>query len=376
MLARQSYKYSVSLTAISFFSSMGRRFSLSPQASLEQLSKKLNVKLLDDNGDTPLHKAIASATRLEDLSTQLNYMGEEAISTMARITNHQGKIPLHYLRQSALMPPEKMIFRSSLMPLLSQHHLRKIQTPLDIDKVLEKYYQPDNVKFNYHLKIACDLANEVRSEIEFSNTHPYVNDLSWAEKKDIDERVDFARRTQDFITTNLSANLLPSNFNAFIYKYIEVTTKVSIKLSAANCHETSFMTLYKALQKDPNTTTYIYDITNGNHLFVVIGEDPNTQVVCDAWAGRVYPARNITKELSNVVKVEKTNDDFINVMTSYNPTFHRLEKIICSSFYNEYLQGKASSKENYAGLFKKYEERDELIELTLRDDHRLSNNKR
>lgn len=96
---------------------------------------------------------------------------------------------------------------------------------------------------------------------------------------------------------------LESNLRTF-YCFVDTCKK----LMRGNCHELAFMALDYVLQYAPYMNAEIYDISEGDHVFLVIGRDPESQesktetwgsstYICDPWANKIYRASEYLTEL-------------------------------------------------------------------------------
>lgn len=75
----------------------------------------------------------------------------------------------------------------------------------------------------------------------------------------------------------------------------------SKKYSLGNCNELAFMALHYLASKYPDYRSEVFSLSAGNHVFVVIGREVNSEIadiatwgenamICDPWANTVFPA--------------------------------------------------------------------------------------
>lgn len=119
------------------------------------------------------------------------------------------------------------------------------------------------------------------------------------------------------------------------------------KYSIGNCGEYAFMALFYIISHNPDTFAEVYHIEGGDHAFLVIGRDPNsnpnvpstwgeTAYICDPWANKTYLAKNFESELKNFYLTYTVEEGFKNNSEDFDPSKHRL----CPSgnYNSKYLQ--------------------------------------
>lgn len=151
---------------------------------------------------------------------------------------------------------------------------------------------------------------------------------------------------QTFDCTNhirraLTAELYNNPRSAFAHgKRIAKTAEYT---SIGNCGEMSIVALFAGLKKGAwNVPLDVVSIVNGNHQFLVIGRDPDsnpddyktwgpTAVVVDAWAGKFFKLSDVKAELEDLIDLDhSTGTPFLE---SFNPILQKLELLygnICS----------------------------------------------
>lgn len=88
------------------------------------------------------------------------------------------------------------------------------------------------------------------------------------------------------------------------------TVSVCQKYSIGNCYEMAVMALDYCVNHHPEVRTEVYLISGGDHVFLVVGRDPESNphkpetwgknaFICDPWANKVYPASHYLSETKN-----------------------------------------------------------------------------
>jgi hypothetical protein len=175
-------------------------------------------------------------------------------------------------------------------------------------------------KFEIAAKEAISYA---RSYIVNGNTWLSSNGLDADSKRVLNTGVGFVREEKN--------SLLHSSKNPVDNFFSVVTT--SKKYSLGNCHELAFMALHYLVSKYPDYRSEVVSLGQGNHVFVVIGRDENSEIgnintwgkdaiICDPWANKIFPASEYLTELKGY-KLESQgtfgNKILVNTVQNYNP---------------------------------------------------------
>ena len=203
--------------------------------------------------------------------------------------------------------------------------LKKLNELIDVELVLKEYpFADDELKKN--LILACEIGNEVRSEIIRSSTHPDCNDYSPEVKTRISESINGVRVTAAYVELVLRI-ILPYTW----VKYFNLDEKIFFYFFKdnpyGNCHEMSLSGKMKCKTKNPNVLVEIYQLLPGDHIFNIFGHDKlgiseywklgKKAVVGDFWAGEVYPATAIPYKLKDHTSI-RVNDRQENKTVDFN----------------------------------------------------------
>lgn len=149
--------------------------------------------------------------------------------------------------------------------------------------------------------------------------------------------------------------------------YFDRTVRAVKKYSLGNCSEFAFLALEYVVEHEPNVNAEIFQIENGDHEFLVLGRDPNSNpanpltwgenaYICDPWSNRVFKASDYLKldengkTLLTNYRYKAQDGSYVNTTESFNPQLHKLAliKSLTDSLRNrntrEYIDG---LKENY-----------------------------
>jgi len=129
-----------------------------------------------------------------------------------------------------------------------------------------------------------------------------------------------------------------------------------MKDKIGNCDVLNYGARLYIINTAPSTKANIYSIKNGSHAYLVVGNEADGDaVVCDAWAGQVYPLTELNKHLCSQECI-KVGEKIYNLMIHYNPNFHKLvpgflfDKIYKAGYRFDYLPCSLSF-EQFAACF-------------------------
>ena len=272
---------------------------------------------LDDNR---LHAACRMANTTYDFKNAIDAIDTNTASILSRQTNNNGDIPFDIISKrikendSLKHPIAEQTFYTMynyLMPLMQKIDIKKLNTPVT----------PKQDETNADIILSCQLINETRKIIKESTSHPDFNSLPLNNKLELRKKLYRLRGELD--------ELYPSE----VSRYLNSAAILVMKESIANCEEFSYVAHYKLKEMNIKMNSEIYRIINGDHCFLVMNRDKNSDpynwrtwgnktIICDAWLGETYSANQIPTQLINAMGFG-TNDT-INVITSFNPSYHKL----------------------------------------------------
>jgi hypothetical protein len=350
MLRRESKRLFINtnhtnINAKFFLASSSALYYTTPQAHLGKLYLQSNNPVFStkSNGDTYLHEAISSETfTTKTLTKMVIDIGEETVSSMARTHNNTGSLPIDILKSHYYYLDDKNEIRSELLRLMKQFKIKKISEPINIDAVLASYYPHRSETFCRNVKIACEVANEVRTCIRESYTHPQTNDYSLEGQHALRKKIRHSRKQQDKETMAImdtisiydDKQLMLCELDNFMKQ-----GKIALSEGFGNCSEFSSATWNILNEKYGDISSNAYYLVNGDHVIVSFGLEndvnfTNNTVFIDAWAGTACALDELPTKLSNyrqlrVRSIDNERTD-LHVLTSYNPHFHYLESMLSS----------------------------------------------
>lgn len=319
-------------------------------------------------GDNLLHHAIRHSQRdMESLSALFKRFDGLHISKLARETNDEGHIPLSMV-DSFVQDSEQAehIKKALLKAMLMQEEVKRLDEKIMGSMVLSLSDKP----LQRNLKLARIVGNEARSLLKASATHPDSNEIAPEEKEHIRQTIDGMREAM--------FALFPMETN----RWIRFAALRAIREQVGNCEEYSQVALYRLQEMNPSIPAELYRIANGDHCFLVIGRDPSSSrydwrtwgdhvVVCDAWLGAVYPAREIPKQLIDTKGYTLQEYMALSFVMTFNPRYHRLRPI--AEVVDSHSKYKAAEKIMFYRQAKT-KENQSLVDqsaYTMRENHRM-----
>lgn len=118
------------------------------------------------------------------------------------------------------------------------------------------------------------------------------------------------------------------------FEFLKTSFEFFAEEHVGNCEEFAHEAMKKYLKKTKRKLPgSVYNINDGSHVFFGAGheKDPNS-VVCDAWAGQVFPFYAINAELGNWLRYLHLDLTWntvtpFNVITPYNPKVHHIKPL-------------------------------------------------
>lgn len=259
-------------------------------------------------GNTPLHISVAQYNHQNEINKLIKDVGNEAAATMAKTINDRGQLPVDLLAYRYTLQLEKKQAAFSLLrPLMLMNDIRPLSEPINVDAILKRYYSPHDDVLLCHLKLACSIANKTRATLKESATHPQPHHSE-------DKQIELLLKTEEMREKYPTITSLQD---------LEKLAYTASQYGVGNCAEFTYLALYNLIkQKREKSFAIIYEIFRGDHSVLYFDD-----VVCDAWAGDAYPVTEINSRLKTYRRIEDYNDEliFINVPTSFNPNYHKLQ---------------------------------------------------
>ncbi|KTC86895.1 hypothetical protein [Legionella brunensis] len=287
-------------------------------------SKALSFDANAVGNGTFLHSFMRDFGHLKEFHELVQKTPGETLVTMARTTNDEGDTPLDLIaRNLNCTYYDKRELYSQFNELIKKHQKIKPLTGLVSMDHTSKEYDPHlDKELKENLELACSVMNSLRSVVKYSDTHPDLNHLSEKEKKRVTNRISDLRV-------------------ACTDEKPELALSLCTKFAAGNCHDLSLAAI-RLLQIKARRRLFanILEIENGDHVFVVFGSSPLPRpnqysqkqtkfVFLDVWLGTFgkFYQDDLIKNLGNRKQYPLSVGIAMNVITSFNPNYHRLKII-------------------------------------------------
>lgn len=347
------------------------KFLLTSLAALDKNQLALMIKSANHNGCNLLHHA-AARDNYQIFTAVLKLMSNQ-VDFLSKKINYHGKLPLNMVPQrTSFLKQDQQKIRDDLVNVTKEKNVKPLTESIHFEDILKSYPLSDihNKELLRNLNYGCIAASHVRKMIQASSTHPACNALSNTEYEQI---VELMRDTRSQIKNqNYFVNFSHDDHFA---NYFSSVKKICEKNKIANCHEMSEITAYALTKMGVNQNIEVLHILKGDHVFVVIGRDPNSNLndfthwgpnaaIVDAWSGDVYPATQLENKLKSFLRYEyptmATNGTFyfrdLNLTFFYEKNFNQLATVTCNgkpcSFFanNRYKDEKEFSQDEIVEL--------------------------
>lgn len=280
-------------------------------------------------GNTLLHESIKNCYlgdgKIDDtvVDKLIEKIGKDDVRLMSVMVNDDGKLPVNMLpgiynsKRSALCNQLEEMIQTNPIGMKNIHDL------IDIDEVNQRINPHQNSNLSQNITILVDAINQTRRDIRYSNTHLLFNDLNEVSKHEIAVAISMMRDTY-----------IKNRSDVMTADVVFCVSKAAKKYSHGNCHEYSCVLAEYIMTKLPNLPVEIISIKRGDHVFVVVGRDQESDImkpetwgrdaiVCDAWIGDIYMASELNKRLTTF-SLMFISREFKRVLRSFNPNFHYL----------------------------------------------------
>lgn len=257
------------------------------------------------NGDTLLHKVIQTCRSAKDVINLLLEVGYKAFLKMAKTYNDDNKLPIHLfsMYQLRVNKRDKNKILGLLVLFTTKHTLGNLSEPVNFNKINERYHPEPNSELYQYLQQGCDAVNYSRGIITQSYTHPQSNTMPYAKRVRLDGKIEVLRSKMHAASLDQGARLIEQE-------------------RIGNCHEFTWVILNYFYKQQSGIQAQAYHVKGSDHAFVVLGDmDKPSATVVDGWAGKVFPAAFIAKELG-CYSYLKINQVELNAVTNFNPNCH------------------------------------------------------
>lgn len=299
-----------------------------------------------ENNNTPLHLLVIECCRtiyhlnsqtdtveaIKRINAFIDDVGLDAANAMALTVNDQGDTPIHILLAENADPNNCRLTTQKFDALLTKFirlMKRKECVPLTEPISLQAVYDNANKiltsKLKQNLLLGTYLTNYTRTVITDSYTHPQFNDYPVSKQFNITNEIN-ALRTKMCSYSNTEYSVDEVDFrNALITDH-----------QFGNCMEHAIIAFAEMRRLNFGIRSEIVYLKNGDHVFLVLDRmkgsnlnNPatwgNNAVICDPWAGEVYPADHLLHHFASLTcLITHATNKRSNLVTSFNLRFHQI----------------------------------------------------
>lgn len=307
----------------------------------------------EEEGDTSLHHLLHQCTDPNELIEFIDRIGEESAAIMAKTMNDCEELLLDLIDEDNLTQEVRDKFYDILLPLTLPKDMKPLSEFLDFETIQKAYQPARNSELELNLALGVQAANYARGTVDVSYTHPQLNGSSFETWAVAHFSVEGMRAR---INTEVMSIVRNSSYDIYRFKTKNPLgsqyTKVKLILSSetinqisanniaqikrerrGNCDELSSLAKrYLSTEHHKNISAERFWLQGGDHAYLVINRGSSSNqfkdwhesaVVCDPWAGKVYPASLIASKLGNYVsrKIQYGEDNqlrHINIITALN----------------------------------------------------------
>jgi hypothetical protein len=307
-------------------------------------------------GNTALHLA-AERNSLPVIEIIVTSSGEKA-QEATKVTNNKGKIPIQCIRENPRTkynPGQHAQFFSVLRSPTLSHKESSITEPLDKSMITRMYPDIDkNSKQYENLCLGYEAANETRRLLQESFTHPSANTYSRDRLNRLSHSIAQMRHhIPDLMVAGKTYS--SDEMRQLNHQKHQLRVQAAIKNKGGNCGEYSHVAAECVANRNVDKVISIYIIKNGDHEFTVIADSEPVElpydvffaehknpevffgknaVICDAWSGKVYLAKDMLSQLRDYTHLRIPNETNVthprnigNVCPTFNPKYHRLSRV-------------------------------------------------
>lgn len=284
--------------------------------------RPIRHRVINFNGDTLLHCLVRQGAPLSLLQLMIKGLGETAVSDMARTINRHGELPI------AIIPPTSQAneIYDLINPLTRYNPLNKPDEIIEIADILAKYQPLPDSLLEKNLILATHVHNATRAKQIKSPEHPSL-EVTDRERTELKAKTQVVRQACRDTSLAAGLSLLASNnpfrlFNNPGAVLIKRVSEITLTGGAGNCYEQTCIAYTIAKEFDNTRSVQMYAITPGDHAFLIIG-DGAERVICDPWAGKVFPYSEMARQLNDFIG----NDTSKGIVTEFNPEVQKITPI-------------------------------------------------
>lgn len=246
-------------------------------------------------------------------------------SLAARTTDAKGLLPIDYVMEAQASDHGKRELRDNLFHLMQSYSLPPITTPI-LSSEISRDSAAANDELRHNLERGRQVANKVRSKIQFSSSHTDANQVTREEQRKYADTI--AEIRKPFIGQKLDMPV-----------FAGITT-LSEDYKTANCDEASLLSLkYLLADCEVPLSAVIYSSSAG-HTLMAFDTNPmhtpqslyaqsRSAVFVDSWAGSVgrFDPLTLYQQGTGYKQYFLPSRRLLNVVTKLNSDYHHFSPI-------------------------------------------------
>jgi len=286
------------------------------------------IKSCQNLGGNELHNIIRQDNphKLYDFIKEQDIRKLNIFSTQV---DNKGKIPFSVLNEAISITTDDDLSGIIFSTIFSLTVSRKLPS---LTYLLEL---PSN-QLDINLQVSIFALNEARRVIKNSHTQKLVNsNNSSNDKYSISESFKAIKKIREQASKKATTKK----------EYFELLANMSCEEGVGNCLEYSLVVCKIFRERKFPVTCEVFIIVNGDHVFNVIGRNPNTDkdnfynwnddvVIIDAWSCEIYSKDELEKKLKDFKRLEY-GSSCKYILTNFNSKFHKFD--ILFEQHPEYL---------------------------------------
>lgn len=275
-----------------------------------------------------LHTAMLEFVDLTTFDNLIRTLEHDTAVAMSLESNNSGKLPIDLISHLPNDTDLRNTVSDVILDLMCERKIPSLKTKINVDEEVRKYPTIDAIQHD-HFGLACTIINQVRDVIDVSFSHPDANHL----KKQVRDLASREFREISLKIRDVSSDL---PMNEFLKRMADILEEHRV----GNCEEMVDLGLYYLSQSTNfHVKGEVFSLKKGDHVFLVIGRDPNSDptdyatwgkdaIICDPWAGQAYPVSEIETKLHSHRVYYYDRATFMNYLMPFNPAYHVLKKEI------------------------------------------------
>lgn len=295
-----------------------------------------------------LHDIIRTSKDIAEIKEFLSKFSHEEQVAMAHSVDTQGLLPLKAILETSLPLHQTAELCVLILSLTTEQTCLPLTSKID-----DSHFQslPDS-PLRDNLILGVQIVNLVREDNLESITHPHKTLFTMEEKATLMKKLARLKKLEVELTIEMLLDSDEENFqkntagdvisianNQLLEMLIILQGRLFKEKRIGNCYELAILGLYYC-QKLKTSVNYEAFMSNGDHVFVVMGRDrnshpndyktwgPNT-IICDPWSALVCPASELENRLKDYegLQIGLIKDGITrhyNILVNFNPHYHIL----------------------------------------------------